>query len=90
MEPRVYTFIEPYGVQISTWYLTNSYATLTLRSRISAEIIEAFNNEPDIQIAYPTKTIRLVSGDDVDRTAVLDAIKKSESDSKDGENLRAP
>lgn len=90
VEPRVYTFIEPYGVQISTWYLTNSYATLTLRSRISAEIIEAFNAEPDIQIAYPTKTIRLVSGEDVDHTAVLDAIKKSESDSKDGENLQAP
>lgn len=90
VEPRVYTFIEPYGVQISTWYLTNSYATLTLRSRISAEIIEAFNAESDIQIAYPTKTIRLVPGEDMDRSAVLDAIKKSESDSKDGENLQAP
>ena len=59
VEPRIYTFIEDYGVKISSWYYTNSYATLTLRSRISAEIVEAFSKEEDITIAYPTTTIRL-------------------------------
>jgi small-conductance mechanosensitive channel len=54
VEPRVYTFAHTYGVKVSLWYLTNSYATLTLRSTISAEVIDAFNAAEDIQIAYPT------------------------------------
>jgi len=37
-------------------YLTNAYATLTLRSTISADIIDAFNAEYDITISYPTQT----------------------------------
>ena len=56
VEPRIYTFIEENGIKISCWYL-NNYATLNLRSNISAEIIEAFNKEKDIKIAYPTYTI---------------------------------
>lgn len=57
VEPRIFTFIEPNGIKISSWYLTNAYATLTLRSTISAEIVDAFNAEEDISIAYPTQTI---------------------------------
>ncbi|MDP3464242.1 MAG: mechanosensitive ion channel [Sulfuricurvum sp.] len=56
VEPRVFTFIESNGVKISAWYLTNAYATLTLRSTISADIVDAFNAEYDITIAYPTQT----------------------------------
>lgn len=56
VEPRIFTFIEPNGVKISAWYLTNAYATLTLRSTISADIVDAFNAEFDITIAYPTQT----------------------------------
>jgi len=56
VEPRVFTFIEPNGMKVSAWYLTNAYATLTLRSTISAEIVDAFNAEHDITIAYPTQT----------------------------------
>lgn len=56
VEPRIFTFIEPNGLKISAWYLTNAYATLTLRSTISADIIDAFNAEYDITIAYPTQT----------------------------------
>ena len=59
MEPRVFTFIEPHGIVISSWYMTNSFATLTIRSSISAEIIDALNKEDDIKIAYPTQTINL-------------------------------
>ena len=59
VEPRVFSFIEPYGVTISAWYLTNAYATLTLRSTISVEIVEAFNAADDIQIAYPTQMLHL-------------------------------
>jgi small-conductance mechanosensitive channel len=40
VEPRIYTFIEPNGVRVSAWYHTNAYATLTLRSTISMEILE--------------------------------------------------
>lgn len=78
VEPRVFTFIEEYGMKVSTWYLTNSYATLTLRSRISAEIIEAYNAEDDIAIAYPTKTIRL-KPEEAATPRVQDAIEKTES-----------
>jgi small-conductance mechanosensitive channel len=56
VEPRIFTFIEENGIKISCWYL-NNYTPLTLRSNISAEIIEAFNNAEDIKIAYPTYTI---------------------------------
>jgi small-conductance mechanosensitive channel len=58
VDPRIFTFIEPYGMKISVWYLTNSYATLALRSTISAEIIEAIRGIEDIKIAYPTQTLR--------------------------------
>jgi len=59
VEPRIFSLIESNGINISTWYLTNAYATLTLRSIISTEIIDAFNNEDDITIAYPTQKLHL-------------------------------
>jgi small-conductance mechanosensitive channel len=59
VEPRIYSFIEPYGIDIEAWYLTNAYATLTLRSTISTEILDAFNKEEDITIAYPTQKLHL-------------------------------
>jgi len=57
VEPRILTFIEPYGVKISAWYLTNSYATLTLRSTISAEIISRIQAEEGVNLAFPTQSI---------------------------------
>jgi small-conductance mechanosensitive channel len=63
VEPRIYTFIEPNGIKISAWYLTNAYATLTLRSTISAEILDEFSKENDINIAYPTQTIKLAKNE---------------------------
>lgn len=57
VEPRILTFIEPYGMKISAWYLTNSFATLTLRSTISAEIILRIQAEDDIHLAFPTQSI---------------------------------
>ena len=62
VEPRVYTFVEPHGIVISAWYLTNSYAALVLRSTMSPEILEAFMKEDDITIAYPTQTINVGDG----------------------------
>ncbi len=63
VEPRIYSFIEPNGVNISTWYLTNAYATLTLRSVISTEIVDAFNNEDGITIAYPTQQLNITQNE---------------------------
>ncbi len=57
VEPRVFSFIEGYGMKVSVWYLTNAYATLTLRSTISNKIIEEILKEPDIEIAYPTQSL---------------------------------
>ena len=59
VEPRIFSFIEPNGVVIDAWYLTNAYATLTLRSVISTEIVEAYNKEEDITIAYPTQKLHI-------------------------------
>ena len=59
VEPRVFSFIESNGLNLSVWYLTNAYATLTLRSTISTEIIDMFNQEDDITIAYPTQQLNL-------------------------------
>jgi len=63
VEPRIYSFTEHYGIVISCWYMTNSYATLTLRSTISTEIIDLFKKADDIEIAYPTQTIIRVDGE---------------------------
>ncbi len=54
IEPRIYSFIEPNGIKISVWYQTNAYATLSLRSSISLEIVQEILKEPDIFIAYDT------------------------------------
>ena len=58
-EPRIFSFIEPYGIVISSWYHTNSHSTLGLRSTISMEILDAFKAADDIYIAYPTQTLRV-------------------------------
>lgn len=59
VEPRIFSFIEPNGISIDAWYLTNAYATLTLRSVISLEIVDAFNAADDITIAYPTQKLHI-------------------------------
>ncbi len=59
VEPRIFSFIEPNGIVIDAWYLTNAYATLTLRSVISTEIVDAFIAEDDITIAYPTQMLHI-------------------------------
>ncbi len=57
VEPRIFTHIEPYGMKISAWYLTNSYATMTLRSTISIELITRIQAEENIQLAFPSQSI---------------------------------
>jgi small-conductance mechanosensitive channel len=57
VEPRIFGFMDTYGVRISAWYLTNAYATLTLRSTISMEILARLNEEDDIFIAYPSQSL---------------------------------
>lgn len=59
VEPRVFAFVEGQGFCINCWYMTNSYAALTLRGTIGCEIIDAFNQESDIKIAYQTQNINL-------------------------------
>ncbi len=59
VDVRVYTFVEEYGVRVSLWYMTNSYATLTLRSTISTEVLDRFKEEPDIALTYPAQKILL-------------------------------
>jgi small-conductance mechanosensitive channel len=70
-EPRIFSFIEPYGIVISSWYYTNSHATLALRSTISMEILEAFKAADDITIAYPTQTLRVTNNAQVEAENLL-------------------
>ncbi len=63
VDVRVYTFAEEYGIRVSLWYMTNSYATLTLRSTISSEIIDRYLQEEDITITYPAQKILLTKED---------------------------
>jgi small-conductance mechanosensitive channel len=57
VEPRVFTFFDNYGVRVSAWYMTNAFATLTLRSTISNEILQRIMQEDDIELAYPTQSL---------------------------------
>ncbi|CAA6818352.1 MAG: MscS family mechanosensitive ion channel [uncultured Sulfurovum sp.] len=57
VEPRIFTIFEPYGMRVSAWYLTNSYATLTLRTTISVEILARIQAEDDIELALPSQSI---------------------------------
>ena len=63
VEPRIFTFLESYGIVVSVWYETNSFATLGLRSTICAEIIDAIKKEPDVKIAFPKQTLYLNHAD---------------------------
>ncbi len=74
VEPRVYTFVEKSGIKVSCWYMTNSYATLTLRSNIYANIIDEINAQEDIKIAYDTQIIN------VKRDSVLPPKEKEEGE----------
>jgi len=57
VEPRIFAFFDSYGVRISAWYLTNAYATLTLRSTISMEILAKLHEADDIFLAFPSQSI---------------------------------
>jgi small-conductance mechanosensitive channel len=57
VEPRILTLIDTNGMRISAWYLTNAYATMTLRSTISLEIITRIQAEDSVQMAFPTQSI---------------------------------
>jgi small-conductance mechanosensitive channel len=69
-EPRIFACAEKYGMVITTWYYSNSYGTLPLRTKISLELIEAFNGADDITIAYPTQTVN--SFDSTKKIALID------------------
>ncbi len=57
VEPRIFAFFDANGIKISVWYLTNAYATLTLRSTISMEIFNRIREEDSISMAFPTQSI---------------------------------
>ena len=57
VEPRILAFFDEHGVRISVWYLTNAFATLTLRSTISMEILHRIKEEDDISLAFPSQSI---------------------------------
>ena len=69
VEPRIFTIFEPYGMRVSAWYLTNSYATLTLRTTISVEILRLINEADDIHLALPSQSLYM--NESLEKRAVL-------------------
>ena len=67
VEPRIFCSIGEYGIIISVWYLTNSYATLTLRSTISMEILTSFKEHDNIRIAIPSTFIKIKNSNNLNR-----------------------
>jgi small-conductance mechanosensitive channel len=59
VDPRIFAFFDTHGIRISIWYLTNSYATLTLRSTISMEILKRLREEDTISMAFPSQSVYL-------------------------------
>jgi small-conductance mechanosensitive channel len=57
VEPRIFAFFDDHGIRISAWYLTNAYATLTLRSTISMEIFNRIREDDSISMAFPSQSI---------------------------------
>lgn len=57
VEPRITTIFEPYGMRISAWFLTNAYATLTLKTTITVEILRLINEADDIHLALPSQSL---------------------------------
>ncbi|MGB3751287.1 MAG: mechanosensitive ion channel domain-containing protein [Arcobacteraceae bacterium] len=78
-EPRIFAFVESYGIVISSWYYTNSHATLGLRSTISMEILDAFQAADDIFIAYPTQTINVGKNAQVDAENLIPHLNSTKS-----------
>ena len=78
-EPRIFAFAESYSIVISSWYYTNSHATLGLRSTISMEILDAFKAAEDITIAYPTQTINVPRNAQVDGEHLIPNIDGTKS-----------
>lgn len=78
VEPRIFTVFEPYGMRISAWYLTNSYATLTLRTTISVEILRLINESDDIHLALPSQSLYMNESLE-NRTALKEGEEPSEN-----------
>lgn len=78
-EPRIFAFVESYSIVISSWYYTNSHATLGLRSTISMDLLDAFNAADDINIAYPTQTINVARNAQVDSEQLIPNINGTNS-----------
>lgn len=83
VEPRIFHFFDPYGIKISVWYMTNSYATLALRSTISGEILEALRKESDIKIAYPSQTLYVRDKDNLTSIESILDIQKENTTTKE-------
>ncbi|NKQ41094.1 MAG: mechanosensitive ion channel [Sulfurovum sp.] len=81
VEPRIFSFIEPHGVIVSAWYLTNAYATLTLRSKISMEIIQRIQERDDIEIAYPTQSLHMSRNIPKPDLSIVDSSSKETDES---------
>ncbi|MCT4611964.1 MAG: mechanosensitive ion channel family protein [Clostridia bacterium] len=57
LTPIVYTSLKESGVMLTIRYLTKPRYRRTTEQMLTEEILDLFNNEPDIDFAYPTKRV---------------------------------
>ena len=54
ISPKVYVFIDGSGVRLTLRYMVRARRRRTLEDLVSREILQRFNEEPDVDLAYPT------------------------------------
>jgi len=64
-DPRVFSFVENNGVNISVWYQTHSFSILKTKSLMSRELVAAFMAAKSVNIAFPTTSV--VIKEDINR-----------------------
>lgn len=54
LSPRVYTAIKDSGVELTIRYMTQVRGRRETKSRLSTRVLELLNENPDVELAYPT------------------------------------
>lgn len=54
LQPRTYLEVEDSGVKITLRYLTRCRGRREIKSRLSTSLMKLINNNPDVELAYPT------------------------------------
>ncbi|CRF40860.1 mechanosensitive ion channel domain-containing protein [Helicobacter ailurogastricus] len=83
--PKVFYMAEKEGMRLYVSYLTNAYATLTLRSTISTAIVQAFLKTHDVFLSPALKEAQEKQEQEVQEKQVQEVQEKQEKQEKQGD-----